>query len=119
MSMSVGASSSNALSYLQSLMQQGTSGAKDAKKSQASDPLSMLMQAISGGDESSASTSSAASPPAAKAGNCQPFSSDTMSALLSAQGEQPGNSSSKLLEQLSKLQTQVLNVATSTMLAVA
>lgn len=89
MSMSVGASSSNALSYLQQLLQQGTAGAGDAKKTSASDPLSMLMQAISGDDASSGQTSSSASATTAGTGaGCPQFSPDTMSALLSAQGQQ-------------------------------
>ena len=50
MSMSVGASS-NALSYLQQLLQQGTAGASNAAG--APDPLSELLQTLSG---SSAST---------------------------------------------------------------
>jgi hypothetical protein len=89
MSMSVGASSSNALSYLQSLLQQGTSGAGDAKKSSASDPLAMLMQAISGDGTSSGQTSSTATATSASTGSSSvAFSADTMSALLSAQGQQ-------------------------------
>ena len=88
MSMSVGASSSSALSYLQSLMQQGRT--KEAKKSEAADPLSMLMQAISDNGTASAQASNAA--PATTGGaNCQPFSSDTMATLLSAQGQQPAD----------------------------
>ena len=89
MSMSVGASSSSALSYLQSLLQQGTAAAGDAKKSSASDPLAMLMQAISGDSTSSGQTSSTATSSNSTTGsNCPQFSADTMSALLSAQGQQ-------------------------------
>lgn len=80
----VGASSASTLSYLQSLLQQG--GAKDAKKTSATDPLSMLMQAISGNDEAPAQTSATTAAPA-KAGHCQSFSAETMAALLSAQSE--------------------------------
>ncbi len=90
MSMSVGASSSNALSYLQQLLQQGTAGAGNAKAAQATDPLSMLMQEISGGGtppgQTSAPSSNAATGPSGP-----PFSPDTMSALLSAQGQQAAN----------------------------
>ncbi|MDI1343015.1 MAG: EF-hand domain-containing protein, partial [Pseudolabrys sp.] len=102
MSMSVGASSSNALSYLQSLLQQGTSGAGDAKKSSASDPLAMLMQAISGDGTSSGQTSSTATSSNTTTGsNCPQFSPDTMSALLSAQGQQSTDSpSAKLFAKL-------------------
>ncbi len=87
MSMSVGASSSSALSYLQSLMQQGS--AKETKKTAAADPLSMLMQAISGDAGQSAQTGATAEATKPSGGaTCPPFSSDTMSALLSAQGQQ-------------------------------
>lgn len=87
MSMSVGASSSSALSYLQSLMQQGS--AKEAKKTAAADPLSMLMQAISGDAGQPAQTGATAAPTKPSGGAvCPPFSSGTMSALLSAQGQQ-------------------------------
>lgn len=102
MSMSVGASSSNALSYLQSLLQQGTSGAGDAKKSSASDPLAMLMQAISGDGTSSGQTGSTATATSASTGSSSvAFSPDTMSALLSAQGQQSTDSpSAKLFTKL-------------------
>lgn len=100
MSMSVGASSSSALSYLQSLLQQGT--AKDTKKASASDPLSMLMQAISGDGASPSQNDAAAPPPKPGAGaTCPPFSADTMSALLSAQGQRPAEGpSAKLFAKL-------------------
>jgi hypothetical protein len=89
MSMSVGASASSALSYLQSLLQQGTSGAGDAKKAAASDPLAMLMQAISGDATSPGQTSSSTTSATTGSGaTCPPFSPDTMAALLSAQGQQ-------------------------------
>ena len=90
MSMSVGASSSNALSYLQQLLQQGTAGAGNAKAAQATDPLSMLMQEISGGGTPPGQTS-APSANTAAGPSCPPFSPDTMSALLSAQGQQAAN----------------------------
>ncbi len=87
MSMSVGASSSNALSYLQRLLQQGTAGAGDATAATASDPLSMLMQEISGGGTPSGQTTAPQSTTATGPSG-PPFSPDTMSALLSAQGQQ-------------------------------
>lgn len=87
MSMLVGAAASGALSYLQSLLQQHTT--KDPKKAEASDPLSMLMQAIS--DNGAATAQAGVDTPSAKpagSANSQPFSCETMSALLSAQGQQ-------------------------------
>ena len=100
MSMSVGASSSNALSYLQQLLQQGTAGAGKGTAAQATDPLSMLMQEISGGGtppgQTAATSSNAATGP-----SCPPFSPDTMSALLSAQGQQSaGGPDAKLFAKL-------------------
>jgi hypothetical protein len=83
MSMSVGASS-NALSYLQSLLGQSTSGAGDAA---GSDPLSALLQSLSGASQPATApaiqpaTQSGASPGAG-------FSANTMAALISLQGEQ-------------------------------
>jgi hypothetical protein len=83
----VGASSSSALSYLQSLLQQGST--KDAKKASATDPLSMLMQATSGDDDdSSAASTTAASPTAGAGSTCPSFSAGSMSAMISAQGDQ-------------------------------
>ena len=93
----VGASSTSTLSYLQSLLQQGS--AKDAKKTSATDPLSMLMQAISGDDEAPAQASSTAASAPAKAGHCQSFSAETMAGLLSAQSE-PDSPSAKLFAKL-------------------
>lgn len=84
MSMSVGASS-DALAYLQQLLQQGTAGA--SKSTGAADPLSELMQTLSGsGSDTDASSTSAK---AAGSGNsgCQPFGSGTMAQLLSLQGQ--------------------------------
>ena len=87
MSMSVGASS-NALSYLQSLLQQGKSGAGG---STASDPLSMLLQTLTGDNSAAGQTSTAtASSGTATGASSAPFGSDTFAALLSAQG-QPAN----------------------------
>lgn len=102
MSMSVGASSSSALSYLQSLLQQGTAGAGDAKKSSASDPLAMLMQAISGDSTSPGQASSPATATSASTGSSSvAFSPDTMATLLSAQGEQStGGPDAKLFAKL-------------------
>src|ERR1700690_2561426 len=85
MSISVGASS-NALSYLQSLLQQGTAGASGAAST--SDPLSMLMQSLSG---SSGTTDTLTSPSASASGTGSsafpPFGAGTMAALLSLQGQ--------------------------------
>src|SRR5664279_2538155 len=83
MSMSVGASSS-ALSYLQSLLQQGTSGAADAAS--ATDPLSVLMQAMSGSTMTPDQTNSATGSTGG-AGSCPPFGTGTMAALISLQGQ--------------------------------
>lgn len=81
MSMSVGASS-NALSYLQSLLAQATSGAGIATS--ASDPLSALMQSPAG---PSTATDPSTSGTAAASQSCSPFGSNTMAALISLQGE--------------------------------
>jgi len=81
MSMSVGASS-NALSYLQSLLAQATSGAGIATST--SDPLSELMQSLSG---PSTATDPSTSGTAAAGQSCSPFGSNTMAALISLQGE--------------------------------
>jgi hypothetical protein len=84
MSMSVGASS-NALSYLQQLLQQGTAGASSAAS--ASDPLSVLMQSISGpssGTDPAASTTAATGTGGSAV---PPFGTSTMAALISLQGQ--------------------------------
>ena len=85
MSMAVGASS-NALSYLQQLLQ-GSTGA--GKAASTSDPLSELLQTLSG---SSASTDPLTAPPgstdaATGSSGFPPFGSDMMNALLSLQGQ--------------------------------
>ena len=103
MSMSVGASS-NALSYLQQLLQQGTSGASSAAS--ATDPLSILMQSISG---ASAATDQASSTNAA-AGACSsavpPFGTSTMAALISLQGQSASGLTAQSPSQLfSKIDT--------------
>jgi hypothetical protein len=83
MSMSVGASS-NALSYLQSLLAQGTAGANDAAG--ASDPLSTLLQTLSGATADPSAT--AAAPTGGTAGTgCSSFDPGTMAALISLQGQ--------------------------------
>ncbi len=85
MSMSVGASS-NALSYLQQLLQQGTAGASDAAS--ASDPLSALLQTISGSGSSSGQTNSATgSTDGSSSPSLPPFGAGTMAALISLQGQ--------------------------------
>jgi hypothetical protein len=105
MSMSVGASSSSALSYLQQLLQQGTAGATNAAS--GSDPLSMLMQEISGDGSSTGQTSVAAASSAASSSNVPPFGQDMMSQLISLQSQQSGSSGVQSREQafLSKLDT--------------
>lgn len=85
MSMSVGASSSSALSYLQQLLQQGSAGATGA--SNASDPLSELLQ-VAEGDSSSEQTGTAASQNASGGSTSSPFGADMLSALISLQSEQ-------------------------------
>jgi type IV secretory pathway VirB2 component (pilin) len=83
MSMSVGASS-NALSYLQSLLAQGAAGANDAAG--ASDPLSALLQTLSG--TTADSSAIVAAPAGGTAGTgCSSFDSGTMAALISLQDQ--------------------------------
>ena len=85
MSMSVGASS-NALSYLQQLLQQGAAGVTDAAS--ASDPLSALLQSLSGsGATPDPSATSAASAATAPGSGCSSFDTGTMAALISLQGQ--------------------------------
>ncbi len=82
MSMSVGASS-NALSYLQSLLAQGTAGAPNT-----ADPLSELLQTLSGSGVATDQTNSAASSTTGTANSaCPPFGAGTMAALISLQGQ--------------------------------
>ncbi len=90
MSMSVGASS-NALTYLQQLLQQGTAGA--SKSTGAADPLSELMQTLTGSGTSTDPLTSPTSTKAAGSGSSgvPPFGSGTMAQLLSLQ-TQSGNS---------------------------
>lgn len=115
MSNAIGASSSNTLTYLQSLLQQGTAGAKDAKGAKgasASDPLSMFMQTVSGDDGPPDQAGAATAPPKpASAAIRTAFSADTMSALIAAQAQQ---SDSPV-----KVQPHMLNAASSTMAAFA
>ncbi len=85
MSISVG-TSSNALSYLQQLLQQGTAGASGAAN--ATDPLSILLQSISGSSTAANQTSSATgSTNSTTSSSSPPFGSDTMAALISLQGQ--------------------------------
>jgi hypothetical protein len=93
MSLSVG-SSSSALSYIQSLLQSGSSSAA----STSSDPLASLEQMLSslGGTGTSSDTKAASS-----GGSPPPFQSNTFSALLSLQGGDGGASGmSSLFSQL-------------------
>ncbi len=90
MSLSVGASS-NALSYLQSLLAQGTAGIGDAASTGG--PLTALFQSLSG-------SSPAPQSPTAAAGNTSPgssFGADTMAALLSLQGQPPAGTTAQSL----------------------
>src|SRR5271169_4529184 len=80
MSMSVGASS-NALSYLQQLLQQGAAGVTDPTN--ASDPLSALLQTLSGPGAATDPSTSAAPSTAA----CSSIDAGTMAALISLQGQ--------------------------------
>src|SRR5665647_2109080 len=84
MSMSVGASS-NALAYLQQLLQQGTAGASSSTG--AADPLAELMQTLSGSSTDTDPLTSPTRTTAAGAGSssCPPFGSGTMAQLLSLQ----------------------------------
>jgi hypothetical protein len=86
--MSVSSVGSNKdLAYLQSLLQQGSSG--------ISDPLASLFSAFTGanGGQPSASSSGGAAPVAS--GACGPqFSSDTLGAMISLQSNQAGSSGS-------------------------
>ena len=81
MSMSVGASSSDALAYLQKLMQQGTSGTSSTG---AANPLAELMQTLSGSGSGSDPLTASTTDAAAGSGSsgCQPFGSGTMAQLL-------------------------------------
>jgi hypothetical protein len=92
MSMSVGASSSNALSYLQQLLQQGKTKPSDASK--ATDPLSMLMQSLSGGHTSGSQTGAATSTASTASArpSVPPIGTDAMRMLIAVQGEETGNS---------------------------
>jgi hypothetical protein len=82
MSMSVGASS-NALSYLQSLLAQGTAGA--GITTSVGNPLSELLQTLTGSSPAADPSSSAPPPPSSAAGSS--FGADTMAALISMQGQ--------------------------------
>jgi hypothetical protein len=87
MSMSVGASS-NALSYLQSLLAQGTAGASDPVA--ASNPLSPLLQALSGFGAANEQPTPATAPANANVttgSGGPPFDPGMMAALLSLQDQ--------------------------------
>ncbi len=100
MSMSVSASS-NALSYLQQLLQQGTAGAGGVAA--ASDPLAVLLQSVSGSSPASGQTSPAA---AATGPSAPPFGSSTMAALISLQGQSASGITAQSPSQLfSKIDT--------------
>jgi hypothetical protein len=85
MSMSVGASSS-ALSYLQSLLQRATAGVSGAAS--APDPLSVLLQSMSGfGSTTDPTNSATGSTGSASGSSVPPFGTGTMAALISLQGQ--------------------------------
>jgi hypothetical protein len=89
MSMSVsGSSSTNPLAYLQQLLQQGTAGASSTG---AADPLSELMQTLSGSGSDSDPLTSPDAAAGSGASGCQPFGADTMAQLLSLQQSQGQN----------------------------
>ena len=80
--------SSNALSYLQSLLGQNTSGASGAT---GADPLAALLQSLTGtspdASQSTGQTTSQATTQTGASAGYSPFGSDTMAALISLQGE--------------------------------
>jgi hypothetical protein len=101
MSVSAAGASSNAYWYLQSLLQQGAANSSNAAGS--NDPISQLLSAFhpsgppdqSGAatNSTSTTTSTNATIPVASCMVCSGLSPDTMSALISMQGQQPdGNS---------------------------
>jgi len=71
------------MSYLQQLLQQGAAGTGGVAS--ASDPLSILMQTISGSDSTSDPTNSAAGSTSSL--SLPPFGTGTMAALISLQGQ--------------------------------
>src|SRR3979409_2486188 len=88
MSVSSASASSNAYSYLQSLLQQGSTKGSEAGGS--ADPITTLLAAFypaGAKDQStSASTTGTSSPPSSMP--CPAFSPDTLGALISMQGQQ-------------------------------
>ena len=104
MSMSVGASS-NALSYLQQLLQQGAAGIGDA--AHAGNPLSVLLQTLSGsGVATDPSTSAAAATGVTAGSGYSSFDAGTMAALISMQGQSATGISAQSPSQLfAKLDT--------------
>jgi hypothetical protein len=86
MSMSVSALS-GALSSLQSLLQQDPATAGGA--ADGTDPISMLLKSLSGSDNPASQVGAAAESTAKAAGaGCGRFSADTLSSLISMQGQQ-------------------------------
>jgi hypothetical protein len=101
--MSVGASSStNALAYLQQLLQQGTAGASSTG---AADPLSELMQTLSGSGSDSDPLTSPDAAAGSGASGVQPFGADMMAQLLSLQSPQTQGQNSPEQAFFSKLDT--------------
>jgi hypothetical protein len=89
MSMSVSASS-NALSYLQQLLQQGIAGASG--QASASDPLTTLMNAMSASDGSADQSGSASDSSSAISFPPPSFDSNTMAMLISTQSQSASSS---------------------------
>jgi hypothetical protein len=79
------------MSYLQQLLQQGKAKAGDA--TEATDPLSMLMQSLSGDGSSGSQTGAATSTASGASVNpsVPPIGSDAMRVLITVQGEETGN----------------------------
>jgi hypothetical protein len=80
------------MSYLQQLLQQGKAKAGDA--TEATDPLSMLMQSLSGGESSASQTGAATSTASGASTNpgVPPIGSDAMRVLITVQSEKTGGS---------------------------
>ena len=88
MSMSVGATS-NALSYLQQLLQQGAGGIGGA--ADAGDPLSAMLQSLAGSGAATDSSTSAAASGTTSCGYSS-FDAGTMAALISLQDQSTSGS---------------------------
>lgn len=97
--------SSNPYSYLQQLLQSGSSDQTDAAAA-PSDPLQSLFQAFSGGNSGGPLLAAATSDDSsAGSSSCTQFSPDVMKALLSVQGDQANTGPSKLKSLIGKFDT--------------